>query len=158
MKKSELKDKIKEIIRAKFDKDLTPTFTETPEVYPEYKEFIDFPQLKEIIIDLFGDYYDNFLSSIDWVSPRPTIFRINLKNGSIFYLTYTPKSWVAEIEGKKYYINNLPEEELALDAISRMLKFNYIKDEDETDEDADADGGGDVDAGDDELDFSADDE
>ena len=41
------------------------------------------------------------MSSIDWVSPRPTTFRINLKNDSNFYLIYNKRGWVAQVEGKK---------------------------------------------------------
>ncbi len=50
----------------------------------EYDELTKFPELKQIIIDLLTDDFDKFLTSIDWVAPRPTTFRISLKNGQEF--------------------------------------------------------------------------
>jgi len=89
----------------------------------EYDEFAKFPELKKVIVDLLTHEFDNFLSSIDWVAPKPTTFRINLKNDFNFYLIYTKTSWVAQIEGKKYYLLNLPEEERAITAVSRILRY-----------------------------------
>jgi hypothetical protein len=89
----------------------------------EYDELTKFPELKQILIDLLTTEFDNFLSSIDWVAPRPTTFRINLKNNQDFYLMYGKRSWIAQVEGKKYYLMNLPEEERAAEAISRILRY-----------------------------------
>jgi hypothetical protein len=50
---------------------------------------------------------------IQWVAPKPITFRVVLTNGEMFYLISTPKSWIAQIEGKKYYLLNLGEEESA---------------------------------------------
>lgn len=89
----------------------------------EYDELTKFPELKQIIIDLLTPDFDNFIAGIDWVAPRPTTFRINLKNDSNFYLIYGKRGWISQIEGKKYYLLNLPEEERAAEAISRMLRY-----------------------------------
>jgi hypothetical protein len=89
----------------------------------KYDELTKFPELKTILIDLLTSDFDNFLSSIDWVSPRPTTFRINLKNDQEFYLIYGKRSWIAQVEGKKYYLLNLPEEQRAAEAISRILRY-----------------------------------
>lgn len=89
----------------------------------EYDELTKFPELKEILIDLLTNEFDKFLSSIDWVAPRPTTFRINLKNNQEFYLMFGKRSWIAQVEGKKYYLLNLPEEERAAEAISRILRY-----------------------------------
>ena len=89
----------------------------------EYDELTNFPELKEILIDLLTNEFDKFLSSIDWVAPRPTTFRINLKNNQEFYLMFGKRSWIAQVEGKKYYLLNLPEEERAAEAISRILRY-----------------------------------
>ena len=94
----------------------------------EYDELTKFPELKEVIVDLLTADFDAFLASIDWVAPRPTTFRINLKNGEDFYLIYNKRSWVAQVEGKKYYLLNLPEEERATEAIARILRYG-AKDE-----------------------------
>jgi hypothetical protein len=70
-----------------------------------------------------GPQFDLFIASIDWVAPKPTTFRINLKNNENFYLVYTPRTFIAEIEGKKYYLLNLNEQENAENAIARMLRY-----------------------------------
>ena len=89
----------------------------------EYDELTKFPELKKIIITLLTADFDPFLAGIDWVAPRPTTFRINLKNDQNFYLIWMGRSWVAQVEGKKYYLLNLPEEERAVEAIARMLRY-----------------------------------
>jgi|TARA_B110001452_G_C15204471_1_gene417840 hypothetical protein len=89
----------------------------------EYDELTKFPELKKAIISLLTTDFDPFLSSIDWVAPRPTTFRINLRNDQNFYLIWMGRSWIAQIEGKKYYLLNLPEEERAVEAIARILRY-----------------------------------
>jgi hypothetical protein len=97
----------------------------------EYDELTKFPELKAVIIDLLTSDFDSFLSSIDWVAPRPTTFRINLKNDQNFYLICSTRSWIAQIEGKKYYLLNLPEEQRAAEAIARILRYGAKEDIDE---------------------------
>jgi len=89
----------------------------------EYDELTKFPELKAVIVDLLTHEFDSFLASIDWVAPKPTTFRINLKNDQEFYLIYSRNSWIAQVEGKKYYLLNLPEEERATLAIARILRY-----------------------------------
>ena len=114
----ELKDKIRSIIRKQ---QILPTASTTDDI--EYDEISRFPELKQTIVDLLTVEYNMFLSSIDWVSPKPTTFRINLKNDQNFYLIFGNRSWVAEIEGKSYYLANLPEASRASDAIARILRY-----------------------------------
>ena len=89
----------------------------------EYDELTKFPELKKIIITLLTADFDPFLAGIDWVAPRPTTFRINLRNDQDFYLIWMGRSWIAQVEGKKYYLLNLPEEERAVEAIARILRY-----------------------------------
>ena len=119
MTKDELKSRIRELAKQVYQsrqQDVLPNVV-------EYDELTKFPELKAVLVDLLTNEYDNFLSSIDWVSPRPTTFRINLKNDQNFYLIYGTRSWIAQIEGKKYYLSNLPEEERAAESISRILRY-----------------------------------
>tara|TARA_R110000822_G_scaffold309634_1_gene439688 strand:+ start:20 stop:511 length:492 start_codon:yes stop_codon:yes gene_type:complete len=118
MTKSELRDKIKLLVKTVYgEKKLVDITAE------KYDELTKFPELKDVIVDLLGPQFDVFLASIDWVAPKPTTFRINLKNGENFYLVFNRRSWVAEIEGKKYYLLNLNEQENAETAIGRMLRY-----------------------------------
>jgi len=97
----------------------------------EYDELTRFPELKDILVSLLTADFDPFLSSIDWVAPRPTTFRINLKNDESFYLIWMRRSWIAEVEGKKYYLLNLPEEQNAAEAIARLLRYGSTGEEEE---------------------------
>jgi len=83
-----------------------------------------FPILKKVITDLLTDQYEMFISDIQWVAPRPTTFKIVLANGQFFYLIYTERSWIAQVEGKKYYLLNLNEEEQASESIARILRYS----------------------------------
>jgi hypothetical protein len=88
-----------------------------------YDELVKFPELKAVIIDLLTVDFDKFLESVDWIAPRPSTFRINLLNGESFVLIFDPRSWIAQVSGKKYYLLNLDEEEMAAKAVARLLSY-----------------------------------
>jgi hypothetical protein len=125
--KDELKEKIRVLVKQVYvDK------AKTTIAAAEYDELTKFPELKKVLVDLLTPDFDFFLASIDWVAPRPTTFRINLKNGTSFYLIFTPRSWIAQVEGKKYYLLNLNEEEAACESIARQLRYQVpVKDKPE---------------------------
>jgi len=125
MKKSELRDKIKMLVQKTYktktiDLDKGGEVTLDAEKFPVLTKF---PKLKEVIVDLLTDQYEVFMTDIEWVAPRPTTFRIVLGNDENFLLIYTERSWIAQVEGKKYYLLNLGEEEQAAQAISRILAY-----------------------------------
>ena len=123
MTKDELKDRIKALVKDTYqDSDKIEASADN------YDELTKFPELKLIIVDLLTPEFDKFLASIDWVAPRPTTFRINLANGQNFYLIYTDRSWVAQVECKKYYLLNLDEEIRAAESISRILRYGEFID------------------------------
>ena len=118
MTKAELRQKIKTLaVNVMAEK------SKSEDAALAYDELTKFPELKDIIVSLMTHEFDSFLERIDWVSPKPTTFRIVLLNGETFLLTYGPRSWIAKIEGKKYYLLNLDEEEYACQAISRILQY-----------------------------------
>ena len=123
MNRDELKNKLRVLVKQVYSNQ-----TVTPEEAIQYDELTKFPELKKVLVDLLTAEYDSFLASIDWVAPRPTTFRINLKNDQNFYLIYGKRSWIAQVEGKKYYLLNLPEEERAAQSISNILRYG-VKDE-----------------------------
>ena len=118
MTKQELRDKIKILAKRAYQDRIS-----VDQAAVEYDELTKFPELKDVIVALLGPQFDLFIASIDWVAPKPTTFRINLKNNENFYLVYTPRTFIAEIEGKKYYLLNLNEQENAENAIARMLRY-----------------------------------
>ena len=117
MTAAELREKIRLLVPT-----LVGNRKQAEEAAVEYDELTKFPILKKVIIDLLTHEFDSFISSIDWVAPKPTTFRINLKNDFNFYLIYTKTSWIAQVEGKKYYLLNLPEEERAIHLLTLMLE------------------------------------
>ena len=118
MTKQELRAKIKVLAKRAYQDRISVN-----QAAVEYDELTKFPELKDVIVALLGPQFDLFIASIDWVAPKPTTFRINLKNNENFYLVYTPRTFIAEIEGKKYYLLNLNEQENAENAIARMLRY-----------------------------------
>ena len=118
MKASELREKIRALALQVVDQKV-----KSEDAAAAYDELTKFPELKDIIVNLMTHEFDSFLERIDWVSPKPTTFRIVLLNGESFLLTYGKRSWVATISGKKYYLLNLDEEEYACQAISRILQY-----------------------------------
>ena len=123
MTAAELREKIRVLIPQVY-----ANVKQGEEAAVEFDELTKFPELKAVIVDLLSHEFDNFLASIDWVAPKPSTFRINLKNNQDFYLIYSRNSWIAQIEGKKYYLLNLPEEERATEAIARILRYGVKAD------------------------------
>jgi hypothetical protein len=135
MTNQEFKEKIRLLIKQVYS-----VKSQSEEAAVEYDELTKFPELKKVIIDLLSYEFDNFLESIDWVAPKPSTFRINLKNNQFFYLIYNGRSWIAEIEGKNYYLLNLSEEEQAIQSLSRVLRYGSPEGlEEETEEIEDVD-------------------
>jgi len=118
MTASELRERIKLLVKQVYKDN-----AKTDDAALAYDELVKFPELKSVIVSLLTTDFDKFLESVDWVAPRPSTFRVNLLNGENFVLFYDPRSWIAQVEGKKYYLLNLDEEEMAAKAVSRILTY-----------------------------------
>jgi hypothetical protein len=118
MTASELRERIKLLVKQVYKDN-----AKTDDAALAYDELVKFPELKAVIVNLMTTDFDKFLESVDWVAPRPSTFRVNLLNGENFVLFYDPRSWIAQVEGKKYYLLNLDEEEMASKAVSRILTY-----------------------------------
>ena len=81
-----------------------------------------FPTVKAAIVKLQTEQFKEFVESIDWISPRPSSFRINLKNGQDYILKWTGKTFEAQILGKKYLLSNISEYQQALDKLAILYK------------------------------------
>jgi hypothetical protein len=130
MTRSELKNKIKDLVKQVYSKTTnqpSEVDLDSPSVVSlddeRFPVLVKFPTLKKTITDLLTDQYELFLKDIEWVAPRPTTFRIILANDQVFYLIYTDRSWLAKVEGKKYYLLNLNEEQNCIEAIARILSY-----------------------------------
>lgn len=81
-----------------------------------------FPTVKAAIIKLQTEQFKEFVESIDWISPRPSSFRVNLKNGQDYILKWNGKTFEAQILGKKYLLSNIAEYQQALDKLAILYK------------------------------------
>ena len=81
-----------------------------------------FPTLKKAIIKLQTNQFKEFVTSIDWISPRPSSFRVNIKNGQSYILKWTGTAFEAQILGKRYYIDKIDDYQQALDKLARLYK------------------------------------
>ena len=86
-----------------------------------------FPTLKKTIIKLQTEDFKEFVDSIDWISPRPTSFRINLKNGQEYILTWTGVNFKAEIMGKRYFLDKVDDYQQALDKLTILYREGPMK-------------------------------
>jgi hypothetical protein len=81
-----------------------------------------FPTVKAAIVKLQTEQFKEFVDSIDWISPRPSSFRVNLKNGQDYILKWTGKTFEAQILGKRYLLSNIAEYQQALDKLAILYK------------------------------------
>ena len=81
-----------------------------------------FPTVKAALVKLHTEDFKEFIDSIDWVSPRPSSFRINLKNGQDYTLKWMGEGFQATIMGKRYYLNNISEYQQALDKLEVLYR------------------------------------
>ena len=128
MTKSELKDKIKVLVKQVYKTTSSVNLDDMGDsnIELEAEKFpmlLQFPELKRVLVDMLTTQFETFVKDIQWVAPKPTTFRIVLGNNEVFYLIWAVRSWIAKIEGKKYYLLNLNEEERAIEAIARMLSY-----------------------------------
>ena len=104
-----------------------------------------FPTLKATLVKLMTEDFKEFVDTIDWVSPKPTTFRVNLVNGQDFTMKWTGKNFQAQILGKKYMLGNISDFQQALDKLARLYQEAPLKgagEESEGGEAGEADFGG----------------
>ena len=85
-----------------------------------------FPTVKKTLVKLFTSEYDEFVEDVKWTVPKPSTFKVVLKNGQSLDLKWTGKGFEATIEGKGYFINNVSQYQQALDAVGRILRDGPI--------------------------------
>jgi len=154
MQKSEFIAKIKNLAKTVYAEKSNP-LADADEIRDQITKFpvVDkFPPLKKVMEDLFDFQYEPFVEDVEWVAPRPTTFRIKLVNGADFFLIYEGEDegkglFIAQVAGKKYFLESLPEEQQASEAIARLLRYKFA-DTGKID-DTDVDAGLDAELGDD---------
>ena len=153
-----LEQEVEDFIQTQAEKIVS--FEDDPKGYILQK----YPSLKGTLQDLMTTSFDEYITGIYVMAPKPTTFKILLHNGQQFFLIYAKDSYIAKIQGKKYYLLNLGEEEYAIKAIADLLTMGMPSgakgpdDEEENDTTAGSDDTPDAepadDAGGDEEDLS----
>jgi hypothetical protein len=120
MTKKELADKVRaaaQKIASTNDKLETPTAAAF-----KYSPMLDkFPKLQETLIDLMSEEFTTFVEDIEWVAPRPTTFKVVLKNFNSYHLIWNGNTFTARVSGTQYDLSNLGEEQRAIKAIQEIL-------------------------------------
>jgi hypothetical protein len=132
MKRSEFISKIKDLAKTVYAEKSNPLADaeEIEDIVTRFPVIDKFPPLKKVMEDLFDFQYDPFVEDIEWVAPRPTTFRVKLVNGADFFLIYQGEEdgkgvFIAQVAGKKYFLESLPEEQQASEAIARLLRYKF---------------------------------
>ena len=86
-----------------------------------------FPTLKKTLVHLMTPEFEEFVEKVGWMSPKPSTFKVELKNGQDFLLKWMGESFEATVEGKRYYLQNLSEYQQCLDKLTDMLASGPIQ-------------------------------
>ena len=132
MQRSEFIAKIKDLAKTVYAEKSNPLADaeEIEDIVTKFPVIDKFPPLKKVMEDLFDFQYEPFVKDIEWVAPRPTTFRVKLVNGADFFLIYQGEEdgkgiFIAQVAGKKYFLESLPEEQQASEAIARLLRYKF---------------------------------
>ena len=99
---------------------------------PEVSTFEDDPMqfilrkyegLNKTLTYLMTPSFQDYITGIYIVAPKPTTFKIVLHNGQFFFLQFTGKTYEATVAGKSYYLMNIGEKERCMLAIARLLRY-----------------------------------
>lgn len=104
---------------------------ELDKMEPETSTFEDDPMqfilkkyagLNNVLEYLMTPSFQDYVTGIYVVAPKPTTFKIILHNGEYFFLQFMGKAYEATVQGKKYYLMSIGEKERCMVAISRILR------------------------------------
>ena len=85
-----------------------------------------FPTLKKTLVHLMTPEFEEFVEKVGWISPKPSTFKVEFKNGQDIQLKWMGKGFQATVEGKRYFLNNVSEYQQCLDKIGHMLASGPI--------------------------------
>lgn len=118
----DLKNKIKAVIRKKLERGEIDFPGEGEQTIPQ-----KFPTVEDALIQLMTDQYPLFVEDIFWVAPKPTTFRILLKNDQAIFIVRIGDTWTVEVEGKKYDLSTIQGEQRGCEAVARVLRYGQTK-------------------------------
>ena len=114
-----LKDILKTILKETHEDHSNPEFDADPMGYILKK----YKRLHANLTSLMGENFEEYLAGIFIMSGKPTTFKVLLKNGQYFYMTFMGKAYEATVLGKRYYLMNLGEIQRSTMAINRLQRL-----------------------------------
>jgi hypothetical protein len=114
-----LKDILKTILKETHEDHSNPEFDADPMGYILKK----YKRLHANLTSLMGENFEEYLAGVFIMSGKPTTFKVLLKNGQYFYMTFMGKAYEATVLGKRYYLMNLGEIQRATMAINRLQRL-----------------------------------
>jgi hypothetical protein len=114
-----LTDILKNLLREINEAPSNPEFEADPMKYILKK----YKRLHNNLSIIMGNTFKEYISGIFIMSGKPTTFKILLKNGQYFFMTFMGKAYEATVLGKRYYLMNLGEVQRATMAISRLQRY-----------------------------------
>jgi hypothetical protein len=79
--------------------------------------------LNNVLEYLMTPSFQEYVTGIYVVAPKPTTFKVVLHNGQFFFLQFMGKAYEATVEGRKYYLMSIGEKERCMTAIARLLRY-----------------------------------
>ena len=128
-----LEQEIEDFVQTQAEKIVS--FEDDPMAYILQK----YPSLKATLEDLMTSNFEDYITGIYVMAPKPTTFKVLLHNGQHFFLIYARDSYIAKIAGKKYYLLNIGEQEYAIKSISDLLTMGMPPGAEGPDEEVDND-------------------
>ena len=85
-----------------------------------------FPEIRKTLEKLLSPQFEIFVDDVQWVSPKPSTFKVILPNGQFFNLIWIGNNFLIKVSGIKYNIIVLQEYQRAVRAISELLQYGPI--------------------------------
>ena len=104
MTKQELADKVRAAARDVASRADKPE-NATPMALKYSDILFKFPKLQETLTQLMSEEFTIFVDNIEWVAPRPTTFKVVLKNQNYFHLIWNTDNFIARISGTNYNLS-----------------------------------------------------
>lgn len=80
-----------------------------------------FPNIKKTLTELLTNSFRSYIGNIYVMAPKPTTFKVLLKNKQYFLITYDERSYKVKVSGKYFDLINLSEKERAIEKIADLL-------------------------------------
>jgi hypothetical protein len=79
--------------------------------------------LHDILVEIMGENYKEYLLGVYVIADKPSCFKIVLHNNQYFFMTFMGEAYQATIAGKNYFLLEVGQKQRAMIAITRLLRW-----------------------------------